>query len=124
MKLTVNKSGETVKAIIMELTPAEALIVNHAMRRYTEDEDVNQRDREEMDKMLFTKPRFSEIPNMSENPTSSEAEEKLAALYTWLNDVRLGIAPDETTPEDERGERQAQVDVIDQIMEWMEEQGI
>ena len=124
MKLTVNKSGETVKAIIIELTPAEALIVNHAMRRYTEDEDVNQRDREEMDKMLFTKPRFSEIPNVSENPTSSEEEEKLAALYTWLNDVRLGITPDENTPDDERGERQAQVDIIDQITEWMEEQGI
>lgn len=68
--------------------------------------------------------RGSEIPNMSENPTDTEAEEKLAALYTWLNDMRLGIAPDENTPDDERGERQAQVDVIDQIMEWMEENGV
>lgn len=60
MKLTVNKSGEAVKAIIMELTPAEALIVNHAMRRYTEDEGVNQRNREEMDEMLFVEPIFRE----------------------------------------------------------------
>lgn len=55
---------------------------------------------------------------------AKEYKERLVALYTWLNDMRLGIAPDENTPEDERGERQAQVDVIDQIMEWMEEQGI
>jgi hypothetical protein len=55
---------------------------------------------------------------------AKEGKEKLVALYTWLNDMRLGIAPDENTPDDERGERQAQVDVIDQIMEWMEEQGI
>ena len=60
MKLTVNKSGEIVKAIIMEMNPAEALIVNHAMRRYTEDEGVNQRNREEMDKMLFVEPIFRE----------------------------------------------------------------
>ena len=60
MKLTVEKSGETVKTIIMELTPAEALIVNHAMRRYTEDEGVSERNREEMDKMLFVEPIFRE----------------------------------------------------------------
>lgn len=71
MKLTVNKSGEIVKAIIMELNPAEALIVNHAMRRYTEDEGVSQRNREEMDKMFFVEPIFLEVPNMSENPTGS-----------------------------------------------------
>lgn len=40
-------------------------------------------------------------------------------LYKWLCDMRFGIAPDETTPEDERGERQAQVDVLDDIMAWI-----
>lgn len=45
--------------------------------------------------------------------------DKLKRLYTWLCDMRLGIAPDETTPEDERGERQAQVDVLDDIMAWI-----
>lgn len=44
----------------------------------------------------------------------------IVRLYSWLNDMRLGIAPDETTPDDERRERQAQVDVIDDIMEWIE----
>ena len=76
MKLTVNKSGETVNTIVMELTPAEALIVNHAMRRYTEDEGVNERNREEMDKMLFVEPVFLEVPNMSENPTGSENDKE------------------------------------------------
>lgn len=47
---------------------------------------------------------------------------KFDRLYNWLNDMRFGIAPDETTPDDERGERQAQVDVLDMIMEWMVEQ--
>lgn len=48
-----------------------------------------------------------------------EQEPKFDRLYDWLNDMRLGIAPDETTPDDERGERQAQVDVLDVIIEWM-----
>jgi hypothetical protein len=52
MKLTVEKNGETVKAIKAEYTPAEALIINHAMRRYAEDEDVNETDRAIMQQML------------------------------------------------------------------------
>lgn len=44
-------------------------------------------------------------------------------LYCWLNDMRLGIAPDETiTDEDERHDRLLQVDLIDELMEWMIEQ--
>jgi len=45
--------------------------------------------------------------------------DKLDRLYKWLCDMRLGIAPDETTPEDERGERQAQADLLDDIMAWI-----
>jgi len=51
-----------------------------------------------------------------------EQEPKWDRLYSWLNDMRLGIAPDETTPDDERNDRLAQVDVIDDIMEWMVEE--
>ena len=41
-------------------------------------------------------------------------------LYSWMNDMRLAIAPDETVyNDDERRERQAQVDLLDDIMEWM-----
>ena len=68
--------------------------------------------------------RYGYIEYILAKETTTEAEEKLTALYTWLNDMRLGIAPDENTPEDEREERQEQVDIIDQIMEWMEENGV
>lgn len=44
-------------------------------------------------------------------------------LYNWLNDMRLAIAPDETvTDEDERHDRLLQIDLIDELMEWMIEQ--
>lgn len=41
-------------------------------------------------------------------------------LYSWLNDMRLGIAPDETVTDiDERHCRESQTDILDEIMEWM-----
>lgn len=41
-------------------------------------------------------------------------------LYNWLNDMRLGIAPDETVTDiDERHCRESQTDILDEIMEWM-----
>ena len=44
-------------------------------------------------------------------------------LYNWLNEMRLGIAPDETVTDiNERHERQLQIDLLDEIMEWMNEQ--
>ena len=44
-------------------------------------------------------------------------------LFNWLNDMRLAIAPDETViDEDERHDRLIQVDLIDELMEWMIEQ--
>ena len=41
-------------------------------------------------------------------------------LYTWLNDMHLGIAPDESTPDDERECRIAQTDIIEDVMGWIE----
>lgn len=58
MKLIVEKQGEIVKAIKAEYTTAEALIINHAMRRYACDEEVNATDREIMEQMLDVKPIF------------------------------------------------------------------
>ena len=49
-----------------------------------------------------------------------EQEPKLDRLYSWLNDMRLSIAPDERTPDYERRVRQAQVDLLDDIMEWID----
>ena len=60
MKLMVEKQGEIVKAIKVEYTPAEALIINHAMRRYACDEEVNKTDREIMERMLEVEPLFYE----------------------------------------------------------------
>lgn len=49
--------------------------------------------------------------------------DKWNRLYTWLNDMRLAIAPDEfVTDEDERHDRLIQIDLIDELMEWMIEQ--
>ena len=46
-------------------------------------------------------------------------------LYRWLNDMRYAIAPDETvTDEDERHDRLLQIDLIDELMEWMIEQEV
>lgn len=44
-------------------------------------------------------------------------------LYNWLNDMRLGIAPDEfVTDDNERQDRLLQIDLIDELMEWMDDQ--
>lgn len=44
-----------------------------------------------------------------------------ARLYTWLANMHLSIAPDETVTDiDERNVRIAQVDLLDEIMEWMD----
>ena len=56
MKLIVEKQGEIVKAIKAEYTPTEALVINHAMRRYACDEDVNETDRAIMERMLEVEP--------------------------------------------------------------------
>lgn len=47
-------------------------------------------------------------------------EPKWDRLYGWLNDMRYGIAPDETVDDvDERMVRVAQTDIIDDIIEYM-----
>lgn len=56
MKLIVEKQGEIVKAIKAEYTPAEALIINHAMRRFAHDMEVKVLDRLMMQKMLSVEP--------------------------------------------------------------------
>lgn len=50
----------------------------------------------------------------------SQKSGKWDRLYNWLNDMRFGIAPDETVTDiDERNVRTSQVDLLDEIMEWM-----
>lgn len=85
MKLIVEKENENVRAIKIEYTPAEALVINHAMRRYACDNEVNEKDRTIMERMLDVKPLFvnvvenaedlgdylNEIPNQFDNLTGS-----------------------------------------------------
>ena len=43
-------------------------------------------------------------------------------LYNWLNDMRFAIAPDETvTDPKDRSDRLIQIDLIDEIMTWIED---
>lgn len=58
MKLIVEKQGEIVKAIKAEYTPAEALIINYAMRRYANDSEISFVDRLNMHLLLEVKPIF------------------------------------------------------------------
>ena len=66
MTLTVEKQGEFVKAIKAEYTPAEALIIHHAMRRYACDEEVNATDRKIMEQMLEVEPIFTDFERKAE----------------------------------------------------------
>ena len=61
MKLTVKERDGYCESIHIEYTPAEALIINHAMRRYVCDEDVNESDRNIMEQMLEVKPIFVDV---------------------------------------------------------------
>ena len=91
MKLIVEKQGDFVKAIKAEYTPAEALIINHAMRRYACDEEVNATDREIMEQMLDVKPIFRNIRAESEDALGkirAEIEEKYGDydICEWFED--------------------------------------
>ena len=61
MKLIVEKQGEIVKAIKAEYTPTEALVINHAMRRYVDDYEVHEDNRTVMEQMLDVKPIFVDV---------------------------------------------------------------
>ena len=61
MKLIVNERDGYCESIQIEFTPAEALVINHAMRRYACDDEVNESDRNIMARMLEVKPIFVDV---------------------------------------------------------------
>ena len=61
MKLIVNEKDGYCESIQIEYTPAEALVINHAMRRYVCDDEVNESDRNIMEQMLEVKPIFVDV---------------------------------------------------------------
>lgn len=67
MRLIVNEKDGCCVSIHIEYTPTEALIINHAMRRYVNDEEVNEKDRKVMEQMLDVEPIFREIEAESED---------------------------------------------------------
>lgn len=66
MKLIVNERDGCCESIQIEYTPAEALIINHAMRRYACDDEVNERDRTIMERMLSVEPIFADVAESEE----------------------------------------------------------
>ncbi len=66
MKLIVEQENENVKAIKIEYTPVEALVINHAMRRYACDDEVNEKDKAIMERMLDVKPIFVDVTESEE----------------------------------------------------------
>ena len=67
MKLIVNTKDGCCESIHIEYTPTEALIINQAMRRYVNDEEVNENNRNAMEQMLDVEPIFREIGAESED---------------------------------------------------------
>jgi hypothetical protein len=68
MKLIIERENGNAKLIRAEYTPAEALVINHAMRRYTYmDQGINEKSRSMMEKMLQTQPEFIEVEPVNDN---------------------------------------------------------
>lgn len=66
MKLIVNERDGCCESIHIEYKPTEALIINQAMRRYVNDEEVNEKDRKAMEQMLDVKPIFVDVAESEE----------------------------------------------------------
>lgn len=61
MKIIVNEKDGCCESVNIEYTPTEALIINHAMRRYVNDEEVNEKVRKIMEQMLDVEPIFVDM---------------------------------------------------------------
>ncbi len=66
MKLIVNERNGCCESIQIEYTPTEALIINQAMRRYVNDEEVNEDNRKVMKQMLDVEPIFVDLAGSEE----------------------------------------------------------
>ena len=67
MKLIVNERDGYCESIQIELTQTEALVINHAMRLYLENDYVNETERDIMKKMLDVKPIFVDVAESVDN---------------------------------------------------------
>ena len=92
MKLSVNKKGDYVVSISIEYTPTEALVINHAMRNYVNDEDMNEINRKVMQRMLDVEPIFKETE--SEGKLINDFRDYQKEWLTSHNDIEFD-KPDE-----------------------------
>lgn len=67
MKLIVNEKDGCCVSVSIEYTPTEALVINQAMRRYVDDEEMHEVNRKVMQRMLDVEPIFREIEAESED---------------------------------------------------------
>lgn len=61
MRLIVNEKAGCCESVGIEYTPKEILVINHAMRRYVNDEEVSEENRAIMEQMLDVEPVFREV---------------------------------------------------------------
>lgn len=66
MRLVVERENGNAKLIRAEYTPEEALVINHAMRRYVYMLDINDENISLMEKMLETQPEFIEVQSVND----------------------------------------------------------
>ena len=111
----VNFAGHTAEEI------AEAFDV--AFKALSQEPCDDAVSREAVLKLKHHKPEYGDMIyafDVEQLPSVTQKSGKWDRLYSWLNDMRLGIAPDETVDDiDERHCRESQTDILDEIMEWM-----
>lgn len=76
--------------------------------------------REEVVKLLEKEDWADTVEGVLALPLVTPKADSWSKLYMWLNDMHLGISPDEFTPDDEKNCRVVQTDIIEDIMEWIE----
>lgn len=74
MKLIVKEKDGCCESVNIEYTPAEALIINQAMRLYLENDYVHETDRDIMRRMLEVEPIFEEVNDDNRIKVGDEVE--------------------------------------------------
>ena len=85
MKLIFNENDGCCESISIEYTPTEALIINQAMRRYVNDDEVNKTDRNIMKQMLDVKPIFVDVAESEERMKKEQKDRILKKLVDDRN---------------------------------------
>lgn len=74
MKLIVKQKDGCVEAVMIECTTTEALVLNHAMRLFVDDNEIHDIDRDTMRRMLEVEPIFEEMKDAEAIKVGDEVE--------------------------------------------------